>query len=86
MFKTVKLEELPNGPQCCGQGGLFQVAHPELALQIRERLLDDFFNLAADTVVTGCSGCLLQWQLGLTAGGNKIQVEHLALLIAKLLQ
>jgi glycolate oxidase iron-sulfur subunit len=86
MFKTVKLEELPNGPQCCGQGGLFQVAHPELALQIRERLLDDFSNLAADTVVTGCSGCLLQWQLGLTAGGNKIQVEHLALLIAKLLQ
>ena len=86
MFKGIELQELPNGPQCCGQGGLFQAAHPDLALQIRKRVLDDFSNLAADTVVTGCSGCLLQWQLGLAAGGNKIRVEHLAQLIAKLLQ
>ena len=86
LFKGVKLLELSNGPQCCGQGGLFQVAHPELSLQVRERLLEDFSSLTADTVVTGCSGCLLQWQLGLAAGGNKIQAEHLALFIAKLLQ
>jgi glycolate oxidase iron-sulfur subunit len=83
MFRSVKVEELPDGPQCCGQGGLFQVAHPELALQIREQLLDDFSSLA---VQTGCSGCLLQWQLGLAAGNKGIQVEHLAIFIAKLLQ
>lgn len=86
MFRSVKVEELPNGPQCCGQGGLFQVAHPELALQIREQLLDDFSSLAVQRVVTGCSGCLLQWQLGLAAGNKGIQVEHLAIFIAKLLQ
>ena len=85
-FKGVTLQELPGGPQCCGQGGLFQAAHPDLALQVRDRLLTDFGRLPADTVVTGCSGCLLQWQLGLAAKHNKIQAEHLAVFIAKRLQ
>ena len=86
LFKGVKLQELSGGPQCCGQGGLFQVAHPELALQVRDRLLEDFSSLAVDTVVTGCSGCLLQWQIGLAAKHKKIQAEHLAVFIARLLQ
>ena len=85
-LKGVKLQELPDGPQCCGQGGLFQVTHPDLALQVRERLLTDFDRLETDTVVTGCSGCLLQWQLGLAAKHKKIQAEHLAVFIARLLQ
>jgi glycolate oxidase iron-sulfur subunit len=85
-LKGVKLQELSGGPQCCGQGGLFQVAHPELALQVRDRLLEDFSSLAVDTVVTGCSGCLLQWQIGLAAKHKKIQAEHLAVFIARLLQ
>jgi glycolate oxidase iron-sulfur subunit len=86
LFKGVKLQELSGGPQCCGQGGLFQVAHPELALQVRDRLLEDFSSLAVDKVVTGCSGCLLQWQIGLAAKHKKIQAEHLAVFIARLLQ
>jgi len=85
-LKGVKLQELPGGPQCCGQGGLFQVAHPELALKVRDRLLEDFSSLAVDKVVTGCSGCLLQWQIGLAAKHKKIQAEHLAVFIARLLQ
>jgi glycolate oxidase iron-sulfur subunit len=86
LFSGVDLQELPGGPQCCGQGGLFQVAHPDLALQIWENLVEDYNALPANTVVTACSGCLLQWQRGLGAGGRDGHVKHLAVFLAELIQ
>jgi glycolate oxidase iron-sulfur subunit len=86
LFQGIDLQELEGGPQCCGQGGLFQVAHPDLALQVQERLLEEYGALSANTVVTACSGCLLQWQLGLGADESNGKAKHLAVFIAKLLQ
>jgi glycolate oxidase iron-sulfur subunit len=86
LLPGVELQELPNGPQCCGQGGLFQVAHPDLAQQVQKRLMEDYGKLAAPTVLTACSGCLLQWQLGFAAGDNAGKAEHLAIFIARHLQ
>lgn len=86
LFPGIILAELPGGSQCCGQGGLFQVAHPDLALQILDRLLDEHGKLGADTVVTACSGCLLQWQLGLGRGNSNGRAEHLAVFIARLMR
>jgi len=86
LLPGIELLELPDGPKCCGQGGLFQVAHPALALQVRGRLMADYDKLSAPTVLTACSGCLLQWQLGLAAGGKGGKAEHLATFIAKHLQ
>ncbi len=77
------LLELPHGPQCCGQGGLFKLAHPDLSQVIRQRLVDDFLATEADLVVSTCSGCLLQWQEGLAAAGSKARATHLALLLAQ---
>lgn len=77
----VELLELPHGPRCCGQGGLFQVTHPELARTIRGRLLDDFHSLTAETVLTTCSGCLLQWQDGLAARQSSANAQHLAVFL-----
>jgi len=86
LFPAIDLQELPGGPQCCGQGGLFQVAHPDLALQVWENLMENYGALSANTVVTACSGCLLQWQRGLGAGESDGQVKHLAVFIARLIQ
>jgi glycolate oxidase iron-sulfur subunit len=86
MLPGIELQELPDGPQCCGQGGLFQLAHPDLAQLVQDRLMDDFGELSAQTVLTACSGCLLQWQRGLSAGEKSAEAEHLAIFIAKLLQ
>ena len=86
LFPGIEMQELPSGPQCCGQGGLFQVAHPDLAQKVRDRLMDDFGNISAQTVLTACSGCLLQWQLGLAAKDKRSKAEHLAIFIAKHLQ
>ena len=86
LFQGIDLQELEGGPQCCGQGGLFQVAHPDLALQVWENLMENYGALSANTVVTACSGCLLQWQRGLGAGESDGQVKHLAVFIARLIQ
>lgn len=81
---NITLLELPNGPQCCGQGGLFHLAYPKLATKIRDSLLMDFATLEADMVTTTCSGCLLQWQHGLAAQKKSVRILHLAALLADL--
>ncbi len=81
--KTGKIEvlELPDGPRCCGQGGLFHVAHPEISASIRDQLVQDVLALDPDIVTTTCSGCLMQWQQGLAAAGSDVKVLHLAQLL-----
>lgn len=77
------LAELPGGPRCCGQGGLFHLAHPDLSARVRDQLLTAFRPLAADLVTTTCSGCLLQWRQGLARIGSRSRVRHLAEVLAE---
>jgi glycolate oxidase iron-sulfur subunit len=79
----LKLLELPHGPQCCGQGGLFHLAYPALSQSISQHLVADLLTTDAELVVTSCSGCLMQWQQGLTAAGAKAHATHLAILLAQ---
>ncbi|MFH1020322.1 MAG: (Fe-S)-binding protein [Pseudomonadota bacterium] len=79
------LSELANGPQCCGQGGLFHLAQPELAEKIRNRLLNQLEQAAPDLVTTTCSGCLIHIQQGLGHNPAHPEVRHLAILLAELL-
>ncbi|MCB2182201.1 MAG: (Fe-S)-binding protein [Desulfobulbaceae bacterium] len=80
--------ELKQGASCCGQGGLFSVAHPHLSEQIFSQSLSDFLELSADMVVTTCSGCLLQWQKGLKKDKktSSVQADHLAVFLAELIK
>lgn len=75
------LRELPHGPQCCGHGGLFHLAHPALADRILTRLTTDFQTAGAAVVTTACSGCLLHWQQARLAGHHQAEVIHLAQLL-----
>lgn len=73
--------ELPGGPRCCGQGGLFHVAHPEVSIRIRDELVRDVLALQPDIVTSTCSGCLMQWRQGVVAAGSTVRVLHLAQLL-----
>ncbi len=81
---NIEIVELPDGPRCCGQGGLFHVAHPEISAGIRDRLVVDVLALQPDVVTTTCSGCLMQWQQGLVAAGSDVKVLHLAQLLEEI--
>lgn len=80
----VELVELAEGPRCCGQGGLFHIAHPRLSAQIRDELVKDVLKLQPDVITTTCSGCLMQWQQGLAAAKSNVTVEHLAQVLEKI--
>ncbi|HSO09116.1 MAG TPA: (Fe-S)-binding protein [Desulfoprunum sp.] len=77
----VDLVELPGGPQCCGQGGLFHLGAPDLAALIRDDLAAKVLALQPDVVTSTCSGCLMQWKTALTAAGSPVAVMHLAELL-----
>lgn len=84
--RTGKAEilDLPDGPRCCGQGGLFHVAHPKISAHIRDQLVRDVLLLQPELVTSTCSGCLMQWQQGLVAAGSSVKVMHLAQVLEKL--
>lgn len=80
----VELVDLAGGPRCCGQGGLFHVAQPEISARISDALVQDVLALTPHIVTSTCSGCLMQWQQGIAKSGKKVRVLHLSQLLNEL--
>lgn len=81
LLPNVTISELPHGPQCCGQGGLFSIAHPDLSQKISS-MTTDLSTSGAQIVLTSCTGCLSQWHKSLTAAGSNVRAMHLAIFLA----
>lgn len=77
----LELLELPDGPECCGQGGLFHIGAPGISAVIRDTLAAKVLALAPDVITTTCSGCLMQWRLAVEVAGSRVKVLHLAELL-----
>lgn len=80
-LENVEMIELPEGPSCCGQGGLFHIAVPEVAATIRDTLARKVLAMNPDVITTTCSGCLMQWRQAMAAAGSRVRVLHLAELL-----
>lgn len=80
----LELLELPDGPQCCGHGGLFHLAHPESADGILQRVSEAARNLNPQVITTACTGCLLHWRQARRQGYHQARVVHLAVLLDRL--
>jgi glycolate oxidase iron-sulfur subunit len=81
-IENVEVVEPEGRALCCGQGGLFQLDYPELSDAVFTQAYTSFARLDPDLVVTGCSGCLMQWQSGLAVRRRKAQAVHLAVFLA----
>jgi glycolate oxidase iron-sulfur subunit len=77
----VELLELPDGPECCGQGGLFHVGAPKISAMIRDSLAARVLAMNPEMITSTCSGCLMQWRLAVAAAGSRVKVVHLAELL-----
>ena len=86
LVKDLKADLRPMKPVCCGHGGTFARSNPETSRIIFQEALKEFERSGGDVLVTTCSGCLLQWRMGLQeiyGRKGRARVLHLAELLLK---
>ena len=67
---SVRLVEPGVAASCCGHGGSFNAKHHELSMEIFAPYGQKVLAERPDLVVTGCTGCLLQFTEGVYALGK----------------
>ncbi|MDD2319499.1 MAG: (Fe-S)-binding protein [Geobacteraceae bacterium] len=77
------LVEMKDADACCGLGGTFTVHHYGTSLGINARKTAAIKASGAQTVVTGCPGCMLQLSDGLHQAGSKARVLHTLEILAR---
>jgi glycolate oxidase iron-sulfur subunit len=81
VYAPIKLIALREAEHCCGSAGIYNLMHPELALKVLDRKMDNLEKTGADIVVTTNPGCLLQLETGVRRRGLKMKVQHLCQLL-----
>jgi len=69
--------EADDASKCCGMGGIFNITHYDLSLNILNHKLDTLESMGIDMVATGCSGCILQFMDGIHQRGLKTKIIHI---------
>jgi L-lactate dehydrogenase complex protein LldE len=76
------LVELPESEVCCGFGGTFSVKYPDISGAILDAKLNNILDTEANTVLAADLGCLMQIAGGLSRQRAKIEVRHVAEVLA----
>lgn len=76
--RGAKIVELPESDSCCGFGGIFSVAHPELSAEFLKRKVNALQASGAPTLVVADTGCILHMAGGLRRMGQPQRVIHIA--------
>ena len=82
-IEGAEFKELPEAEVCCGFGGLFAIKMGDISGAILQRKLDHIESTGADTVVAGDVSCLMHIAGGLRRRGSRMQVKHLAEVLAE---
>jgi glycolate oxidase iron-sulfur subunit len=70
------LVEIPDGDQCCGSAGIYNVIQPESADEIGARKVANVLSTKADLLASANPGCTLQIQKILRESGRKLRAAH----------
>ena len=73
-----KIVELPEAEDCCGFGGIFSVAHPELSAEFLKRKIDNLEKTLSQTLVVADTGCIMHIAGGLHRQEKPQRVVHIA--------
>jgi glycolate oxidase iron-sulfur subunit len=68
--------EVPDGTQCCGSAGIYNLVQPESADQIGARKVDNVLSTKADLLSSANPGCTLQIQKILRERGKSLAAAH----------
>jgi glycolate oxidase iron-sulfur subunit len=72
----VTLLEIPDGGQCCGSAGIYNLVQPESADQIGARKVDNVLSTKPDLLASANPGCTLQIQKILRERGQRLPAAH----------
>ncbi|WP_163338929.1 (Fe-S)-binding protein [Desulfopila sp. IMCC35008] len=82
MVKGVELIEMGESDECCGFGGTFSVKYPEISGAMVDDKVDNILATGADYVVGTDMSCLMNIEGRLHRRGERVQVLHLAQVLA----
>jgi glycolate oxidase iron-sulfur subunit len=72
----LELCEIPDGDQCCGSAGTYNLFEPESAREIGDRKADAVLTTKTRLIASANPGCTLQIQSRLRARGESIESMH----------
>jgi glycolate dehydrogenase iron-sulfur subunit len=72
----LRLLEIPDGEQCCGSAGVYNLLEPASARQIGRRKADNIAALQPDVLVSANPGCTLQITSQLGETGVTLRTAH----------
>jgi glycolate oxidase iron-sulfur subunit len=72
----LQLVEIPDGEQCCGSAGIYNLIQPESADEIGARKVVNVLSTNADLLASANPGCTLQIQRILRERGQKLRAAH----------
>jgi glycolate oxidase iron-sulfur subunit len=72
----VTLLEIPDGGQCCGSAGIYNLVQPESADQVGARKADNVLSTKADLLASANPGCTLQIGKILRERGQRLAAAH----------
>jgi L-lactate dehydrogenase complex protein LldE len=78
----LRLRELPGAEVCCGFGGTFCVKYPEISDKMVSDKAAEIIGSDATAVLAGDLGCLLNIAGKLYRQGRRIEVRHIAEVLA----
>ena len=78
-----EVRDLAEAKVCCGFGGSFSFDYPKISERLMNSKLDDAEATGAVEIVTDNQGCILQLRGGIDAQGRRLEVYHLAQLVAE---
>ncbi|HYZ16996.1 MAG TPA: heterodisulfide reductase-related iron-sulfur binding cluster, partial [Candidatus Acidoferrum sp.] len=73
---ALELVEIPEGDQCCGSAGTYNLFQPESAHEVGSRKVDNVRSVAPDLVASANPGCTLQMQAIARERGVEIRAAH----------
>lgn len=79
----VRLVAMKDADACCGLGGTFTIHHYGPSMAINTTKTEAIRASGADTVATGCPGCMLQLSDGLHRAGARVRVQHTLEILAR---
>jgi glycolate oxidase iron-sulfur subunit len=70
------LAEMRDPDRCCGSAGIYNITHPDIAMQVLDAKMENIAAAQPEIIVTGNAGCMLQLQLGVQRAGLNAEVLH----------